>query len=679
MLRELTEALDAMTVQTRIVLCLEDLHWSDPSTLNWIASFARRPERAAVLLLGTYRHEQVINLAQSPHAIVSDLSIRGLCQEIALAPLNQNAVIEYVTKRFPAAPGADALLRRLAQIVYEHTEGNPLFLVNVFNDLLGRGILLCHECGWTLRDDLEVDSLHIPGDVRRTIERQLDRLNEAERRLLEVASVVGATFSGATVATAANVPVEAVEEILGALARRNAFIREGRAVTWPDGTVSTEFQFLHALYGDVLVERLSAGRRMFLHRRIGIRLEAAYGERAAEIASELAVHFEQAADTERAVVYFQRAGEADRRRSAHIEAQKHFHRALALLEGLPATALRATREMLLRIGLGGELMATRGFAAPEVAECFARARDLCRRLDTTPHLFPALWGLWIFYNTRGPVTTACELADTLLDLARQSGDPALLLQARHAQWPAALAVGDLSAVQAHTCAALELYDGERDGALAMTYGNHDAAACAGVFSAWAHALAGRTETAARALDTAIAHADLGEAERGLSMMREGVAAGRATGSSLFESFQLALFAEAQLRKRLYDESAETLDEAFAVSGRFGEQFSTSELRRLKGELRLARSCDAESRRGAEEDFRAAIEISRTLGAKLLTLRASVSLARLLACTTRSAEALALVAAARAEVTEGGDLPDVTEATALLTAAKTLLAYDSTDQ
>jgi len=174
-------------------------------------------------------------------------------------------------------------------------------------------------------------------------------------------------------------------------------------------------------------------------------------------------------------------------------------------------------------------------------------------------------------------------------------------------------------------------------------------------------------------------ADLGEAERGLSMMREGVAAGRATGSSLFESFQLALFAEAQLRKRLYDESAETLDEAFAVSGRFGEQFSTSELRRLKGELRLARSCDAESRRGAEEDFRAAIEISRTLGAKLLTLRASVSLARLLACTTRSAEALALVAAARAEVTEGGDLPDVTEATALLTAAKTLLAYDSTDQ
>ena len=352
MLRELTEALEAIAVQTRIVLCLEDLHWSDPSTLNWIASFARRPERAAVLLLGTYRHEQVTNPAPSPHAIVSDLCVRGFCTEIALAPLKQNAVNEYVTKRFPAAPGADVSLRRLAQIVFEHTEGNPLFLVNVFNDLLGRGILLSHECGWTIRDDLEVDSLSIPSDVRRTIERQLDRLNEAERRVLEVASVVGATFSGATVATAADVPVEAVEGTLGALARRNAFIREGRAVTWPDGTVSTAFHFLHALYRDVLVERVSPGRRMLLHRLIGVRLEAAYGERADEIAAELAVHFEQAADTERAVVYFQRAGEVDRRRSAHVEAQKHFHRALALLDGLPATAERAAAKCSFGLALG---------------------------------------------------------------------------------------------------------------------------------------------------------------------------------------------------------------------------------------------------------------------------------------------------------------------------------------
>jgi tetratricopeptide (TPR) repeat protein len=287
---------------------------------------------------------------------------------------------------------------------------------------------------------------------------------------------------------------------------------------------------------------------------------------------------------------------------------------------------------------------------------------------------------------------------------------------------------------------MELYETERDGDLATTYGNHDAAACAGFFSAWADALAGRTETAARVLDTAVAHArdlahpftlavtlvsaagvldvsrnagaarvraseaaaiarehsfglmrawastyegralvDLGESDRGLSMMREGVAAGRATGSSLFQSFQLALLAEAQLRNHLYDESAQSLDEAFALSGHIGERLSASELHRVRGELRLATSRDRESRRHAEDDFRAAIEISRTQGAKLLTLRASVSLGRLLAGTSRSAEALGLLRAAHREVTEGRDLPDVTEATALLTAAEPLVAYDSNDQ
>jgi DNA-binding winged helix-turn-helix (wHTH) protein/tetratricopeptide (TPR) repeat protein len=730
MLRELTDALEAMTVQARIVLCLEDLHCCDLSTLNWIACFARRPERACVLLLATYRHDEVPTAAQSPQAITHDLCVRGLCTEVALAPLDESAVTEYVMRRFPAIPGADAALERLARIVYQHTEGNPLFLVNVFNDLCARGILVSQERGWVIRDDLDRDSLGIPLDVRRTIERQLDRLTETERRLLEVASVAGGAFSGAAVAAGADVPMEEVERTLGALARRNAFLREGRAVTWPDGTVSTAFHFLHALYREVLVERLSAGRRTVLHRLIGMHLEAAYGERAPEIAAELAVHFDQAGDIERAVVYFQRAGEADRRRSAHVGAQEHFHRALALLEGLPATGERDAREVILRIALGGELMATRGFGAPEVAECYALARDLCRRVETTPHLFSALWGLWLFYLSRGPLSTARELADSLLDLAQRSRDPALLLQAHHALWPTALSSGDLSTVQAHTCSGMELYEAERDGALATTYGNHDAAACAGFFSAWADALAGRTETAARRLDTAIAHArdlehpftlavtlvsaagvldvsrdpgaareraseaaaiarehsfnlmrawastyegralfDLGEWDRGLSMMRDGVAAGRATGSSLFQSFQLALLAEAQLRNGLYDESAQSLDEAFALSERIGERLSASELHRVRGELRLARSPDVESRHHAEDDFRTAIEISRTQGAKLLTLRAAVSLVRLLACTTRSAAALALLAAARREVTEGGELLDVTEATALLIAAK----------
>ncbi len=312
MVRELTDALDAMSVQRPIVLCLEDLHWSDPSTLDWIAYFARRPERARVLVIGTYRHEELTDTRRSPHGIFTDLSVKGLCSRIALAPLDETAVIEYVRRRFPPTEGADASLERLARVAYQHTDGNALFLVNVFNDLFVRGLLVCQDRVWTIQDDVDPELLGIPLDVRRTIDRQLDRLNDAERRLLEVASIAGATFPAASVSVASGGPIDDVEATLGALARRNAFVREGQAVTWPDGTVSTAFHFLHALYREVLVARVAAGQRVGLHRLIGLRLEAAFGERAAEIAGELAVHFEQAGDAERAMVYFQRAGEADR-------------------------------------------------------------------------------------------------------------------------------------------------------------------------------------------------------------------------------------------------------------------------------------------------------------------------------------------------------------------------------
>ena len=664
MVRELTDALDAMSVHAPIVLCLEDLHWSDPSTLDWITYFAQRPDPARVLLVATYRHEEVRDPRRSPQATSSDLGIKGLCTQIALAPLDVTAVIEYVSRRFPAAPGAGASLEQLARIAYQHTDGNPLFLVNVFNDLFVRGVLVCQERGWMIQEDVDPGFLGIPVDVRRTIDRQLDRLNEAERRLLEVASVVGPVFAAAAVSAAADVAIEDVEDTLGTLARRNAFVHEGQAVAWPDGTVSTAFHFFHALYREVLLARLSVGRRTVLHRLVGMRLETAYGQRASEIAAELAVHFEHAHDAERAIVYCQRAGEAERRRGAHIGAQEHFQRALALLEGLPASPERDTREVILRIALGAELMATRGFGSPDVAACYASARDLCQRLETTPHLFPALWGLWLFHLFRGPLNAARDVADRLLNLAQQSGDPALLLQAHHALWATAWSSGDLRMVDEHARAGMELYEPERDAALGVTYGNHDAGACAQCFTAWAEALAGRTATAARGLDAAIVHTrsldhpfflavtllaaaqvftasrdsararehaseagaiarehdfgllrawasthegralfDLGDVDHGLEMMRKGVAAVRATGSLLHLPFQLALLAEALLRDGLLDDSAESLREAFVICERIGERLSMSELHRVRGELRLAMSDDLDSRGEAEDDFR----------------------------------------------------------------------------
>jgi DNA-binding winged helix-turn-helix (wHTH) protein/predicted ATPase len=730
MLRELNDGLEAIAARTPLVLCLEDLHWSDQATLDFIAAFARRPERARILLLGTFRPTDVAHLTQSAQTIADGLQIRELCMEIALRPLDWPAVASYVSARFPAMKGSDAALASLARHVHAHTEGNPLFVVNVLNDLVARGILIERENGWTTRDGVDATSLEVPRNIRRTIEHQLDRLDPAERSLLEVASAAGSVCCAATVAAGANLAVHDVERTLGALARREQFVREGRILEWPDGTVSATVEFLHALYREVIYSRLSPSRRLALHQLIGARLEAAYGDQAAEAAAELAAHFERARDTQRAIAYYQHAAEADRSRSAHAGAQGHFRRALSLLQTLPPSTQRDAREVALRIGLGGELMATRGFAAPEVEDSYARARELCRRIDTTPHLFPTLWGLWLFYFGRGPVSTASEFAVSLVELARQSNDPAHMVQAHHAQWGTALAAGDLSAVETHVQAGLTIYSSDRDAALATIYGSHDAGVCGAIFRAWALAMAGRTDTAARAADEAIAHArelahpftltlaletaggvhlvrrdaaaalpraseaaelarehgfrlmrawasvyegwaraDLGNPEAGLALMREGVAAARATGSTMFLDSHLALLAETELRYGLKMDAARSLDEAFAVATHRGGEFSTAERYRLRGALTLASSRDADACASAEKDFHAAVEASRRQGAHLLALRASIGLASMLTGTARSGEAHALLAEARAQVSEGEELPDVVEAAALLDATR----------
>jgi DNA-binding winged helix-turn-helix (wHTH) protein len=734
LLRELTQGLEAIAVQAPLLLYFEDLHWSDSATIDWIASFAGRPGRTAILLVAAYRHDEPNGMG-SVHALAADLSVRKLCTIISLRPLNESAVTEYVMRRFPPQCEARASLEVLVRHVHQHTEGHPLFVVSVLDELIARGILLSRDARWTVSGDLEPQSFGIPADVGRAIQRRLDRLNETERQVLDVASVAGGVCSSAAVAAGAGLAIETVDATLGALARENAFLREHSAVEWPDGTVSTTFEFAHALERHVLLERLSPARRANTHQLIGLRLEAAYGPRVTEIAAELAEHFEQAGDRDRSVIYRQQAGDVDRLRSAHNGAQTHFRRALALLERLPPSAERDAREAVLRIALGGELIAAKGLSHIEVDASYGRALALYRHTDAAGHLFDVLWGLWVFYLSRGPLSTARELADRLFDLAQPSQEPARLLEAHHAIWSTALMLGDLSAAQRHTRQGMGVCGSTRNAALVVTYGctlhdahleNHHAATCAGVFSAWADALTGRAETAARGLDATIAHArdlahpytlavtlavaaavlhvsrdaagageraseaeaiaqehgfgilytwasvykgravaDLGDIERGFSLLRDGLAGSREANLTLFQPLQLALAAEAFLRNRRFEEAGTLIHEAFDISERRGERLCTAELHRLRAELRLSDSRDLEARRVAEEDLRTAIDISRAQGARLLTLRAAVSLARTLAGTRRSAEALLLLGDARDEVPEGRDLPDLVEAKALM--------------
>src|SRR6266540_5883819 len=264
------------------------------------------------------------------------------------------------------------------------------------------------------------------------IEKQIERLSPQDRRVLEVASVAGAEFSAAAVAAGVETAVEVIEEQCEELVRREHFLRATDTDEWPDGTVTARYSFLHALYQELLYHRLTARRRQRLHWQIGERVEQAYGERAREIAAELAMHFERGREYRKAIQYLEQAGWNARQRSAYYEASSLFLRGIDLLQALPGSAQRVQQELSLQIAIGSVLQVTKGLGSPDVEKAYTRAVELSRQVEQTPKLFPnLLLGLWGFYLARMQYKTMRELAEEVLRQAQDVQPSAVLLRDAH--------------------------------------------------------------------------------------------------------------------------------------------------------------------------------------------------------------------------------------------------------
>jgi tetratricopeptide (TPR) repeat protein len=298
-----------------------------------------------------------------------------------------------------------------------------------------------------------------------------------ERKVLEAASVAGADFSAAAVAAGVEQTTEAVETHCDGLVKREHFLQTRGTTEWPDGTTAARYGFVHALYQEVLYEQTSASRRIRLHKQIGEREEQGYGERAKEIAAELAVHFERGRDYARAVRYRQLAGENALRRFADQEAVNHFTKGLELLKVLPDTSDRDQQELTLQIALGAPLISTKGYAAQELEQAYLRARDLCQQLGETTQLFSVLYGLRFYYAMRTEHRKARELADQLLNIAQTARDLALLVEAHVAQSNTLIWVGEFTTTRMHLERGLALYDSRQHSSHAFHYGQDPAVAC----------------------------------------------------------------------------------------------------------------------------------------------------------------------------------------------------------
>jgi DNA-binding winged helix-turn-helix (wHTH) protein/tetratricopeptide (TPR) repeat protein len=393
MLREMAEAVEALTVDTPLVLVLEDLHWSDDATIDLVSMLARRTVAARLMMIATYRPAEA-KLREHPlHQVEGELRTLPHCRHLALGYLGEDAVAEYLGERFPGLAEADVLAPRL----HRHTEGNPLFLVTALDYLAAEGQLLESGGRWCLEAPAEEVELGVPEGVRQLIERLIDRLEADQRQVLEAASIVGAEPSAAAIAAALDADAMDVEERCDQLVDRRQFLDHAGVRRLPDGAVTARYRFIHSLYQHVLYRRVPAARRSRLHLKIGDAGERLWGDKASEIAGELAGHFERGHDPGRTVRYLRLAAETAVRRYANREAAGHLDRAWHLIAEQPDAAADEERlEVLRQHGLVRRSMGDMLGAAAifeRLAEAAAAAGDRKVEVDALLYLVSAYY--WV--------------------------------------------------------------------------------------------------------------------------------------------------------------------------------------------------------------------------------------------------------------------------------------------
>jgi predicted ATPase len=303
MLREMATLLEVLTAERVLVLWLKDLHWSDCPTLDLLSFLARRQGLARLLVIGTYRLADILRNNHPLYGVKQELQMHRCCEELVLGPLTEEQVGEYLASRFAGETRCAVPLQQLAQWVYQRTEGNPLFMVNLVDAMVAEGVLVRQAGYWELREGRDDVTVDLPMNLRAVSELQLAHLSPEEQQILTVGSVAGMEFSAAAVAAVLNTEVVHVEDTCNTLAQQHLFPQPTGTRLEPERRMAARYRFLHWLDRRALYERVGLARWRQWHRQIGEWKEAAYGARASEIAADPAAHFAHGRDDRRAGQY----------------------------------------------------------------------------------------------------------------------------------------------------------------------------------------------------------------------------------------------------------------------------------------------------------------------------------------------------------------------------------------
>ncbi len=666
----------ALSEKQPLVLVVEDLHWIDSSTLEWLGLAIGQCPTTNLLLLLTHRPE-----------FKSPWPSRGHVLSLGLDRIGRSDAKGLVARVTADAKLPESIVAQIAG----RSDGVPLFV-----EELAKGVV---ELGHS-------DARKIPETLQDSLMARLDRLGDA-KPVAQHAAAIGREFDCALLAAVAPLKAPDLREGLERLVEAELVYQRGVPP-------KASYTFKHALVQETAYQSLLESQRRELHGRIADALEQRFPERGDRHIEEIARHNEEAGRTEQAIGSHQQAASRAMQTFGAAEAISHLERALELLHTLPENRNRNQQELQLQLALTAPLGAAKGYAHPEVERVHARARELCQAADDAPELFRAVLGLAAFYTVRGRLRTATDLGEQALHLAERVDAVPDLLVAHDWLGITLQLRGEFALSLKHHEEASRLYEPSKHRSLAYVWG-HDPGIHARCFAASTSAYLGHPDRARRmsretvelarqgdpySLAIALAYsADLYRllhdrarvpeaADEAIELARErgfpyplalasfsrGWSIG---GSQWLGEVQRAVawfqgvgwvtpaiyqpLAEAHRCLGRTEDALAALETALALSEENDSRYLDAALHRLRGEVFLQRDEVQE----AERCFRQALEIAQEQSTKLFELRAAASLARLLRDRGGRDEARALLQPAYDWFTEGFDTTDLKDAKELL--------------
>jgi len=695
----MSDLLEAISAEVPLLMVVEDVHWLDPSTLELLDAICERLIHGRVLIVLTHRPEYSFSTGSGARLTQIPLSHLGGRESIAI-----------VTR----VAGNKPLPDEVAEQIIAKTGGIPLFVEELTKSLLESGVLRDDGKRFVLDDPLP--PLAIPPSLQDSLMARLDRL-AATKDIAQLAACIGRNFGLKLLSAVASHDDAALHGALDQLVEAELIHERGMP---PD----INYEFKHALVRDAAYDSLLKSTRQMNHQHIAQTLEQDF-KSLADVQPELvAQHYTEAGLAEPAVIWWQRAGEKSAKLDARQEAIQHLESGLALLATLDRTEVRARIEVDMLMVLGNAVRITEGFASERAEELFKRSRSVCEWLHDKEREFPALWGMWSVAMSRGTLVKAAEQAENVLVLAQEMGRPDLELEAHHTLWGTFSLTGDLVATRHHAERGIELYRFERHGDHGFVYGNHDPGVCALYTRGFILWMQGYSEQARDQVEKAmmlirrhtqsgvIAHGLLhccmpymllgdstaireilervqplametanrehlsqcdyilgwalvadGEYANAIENMERGLAAQPPAAARYYNCYYLSILADACYRNGQFSKGKDYLRQAIEEANAMGERWWEAELHRLEGHAHLL--TDGGNLDSARESFQKALDISRVQGAKMLELRVTTELSRLLRDRDERQQALDLLVPVFEWFTEGFNGADLREAKALI--------------